>query len=710
MIDQFTLEDFEQFLEAHKPYEALGLVDGEHCYKLILDGQSAIMLRSSIGANGLAKESGKDSIRLWLMGNDEKPLGSKLDSWTTRVSGWQRRLFDKIYKLTERRLMAGDCKDCGKPFGIYKRKADKKLFVKCFPCSKRLKKNVNGNLLSEGWFSAVSHYEEATINAATLSPNNVALDEFLANPFAEDEPEKPKSNIPTCPKCDSKMILRSGPHFDDFWGCANYPKCKGTVSIPQQKVKLPYFPPSKHQSAIYDFVKDNNEQHGRVDGVAGCGKTYTNVTALNLVPKSAKTKYVTFGNRNQKDIARKAPDHVSVTTFHVMGQANIYNALPKAKRDKWKVHNIADDVLKNSDKELKGSVVKLVGLLKGAMLEPTRFNILDLACDFDVEIEVEQTDIVRQIFKQSVRDKTTFDFNDMIYWPAAGIVPAEKFDYIFIDEFQDMDMAQYVMSKKSLRNSGRMLAIGDPWQSIFKFRGAHSGIMDFMSDDLNATRLSLPISYRAPLAVVKHVNEHYPHIHFEGAEGAKNGHVGWINEDDFFNKIDQKSAVLCRTNAPLIEPCFSLIRRGIKATILGRDIGAGLIKLIEKREKMKRVHNLDDLLEQVSIYCLNETRKAIKRKQESRVALLLDQEETLYALSAECESVQDLKEKTKATFSDQEEDVTFSSIHKAKGLEWIQVFIIGSKGNHPMGDKAQEMNIRYVRDTRTLDKLYFVED
>jgi len=696
MIDQFTLEDFERFLENHRPCEPLGLIDDEHCYKLILDGQSAIMLRSSIGADGKAKESGKDSIRLWLVGNDDKPIGSKLDNWTNRVNGWQDRLFDKIYKLAKRRMLAGDCRDCGKPFGIYKRKKDGKLFVKCFPCSKRLNKNVNGNLDNEGWFSPASQMDDMTglikpkgknneiqaqivqvdgsgmgkdkieaigeANKAEKEASN-SLDEFLANPFAEDEPEPEKTT----------------------------------------------FEPSKYQQAIYDWVK-NGSGHGVVSGVAGCGKTTTNVEALKLVPRDKKIKYAAFNKHIEKDISAKAPSYVSVSTFHSWGLNNIKKAYPKIKINKWKVHNLIDDKSPNIDREFKGEVVKTISLLKGGLLEPTQANIIKLAIEFGLDIAENNCGFIRQIFYRSIEDFNEIDFDDMVYYPASGIVSCEKFDWVFVDEAQDMNTAQYVLSKKSLAKNGRMLLIGDPNQSIYAFRGAHRGIMDFMAGEMDATKLPLTISYRAPLSVVNHVNAHYNHIKFEAWENAKNGKIEWISLDQFYSLINQNDGVLCRTNAPLVEPCFSLIRRGIKATILGRDIGSGLIKLIEKREKLKRVSNLDDLLEQVSIYCQNETRKALKRKQEGRVALLMDQEETIYALSSDCESIRDLKSKCKSVFSDQKEGVVFSTVHKAKGLEWERVFIIGPKGNHPMGDEAQETNIRYVRDTRTLDELYFVED
>jgi ssDNA-binding Zn-finger/Zn-ribbon topoisomerase 1 len=39
---------------------------------------------------------------------------------------------------------------------------------------------------------------------------------------------------PTCPECDGEMVLRKPRDDQDwnpFWGCASYPRCKGTVNI-----------------------------------------------------------------------------------------------------------------------------------------------------------------------------------------------------------------------------------------------------------------------------------------------------------------------------------------------------------------------------------------------------------------------------------------------------------------------------------------------
>ena len=67
MIETFSKDDFELYLQSnHSPFTPLGLVDGEHAYSLSLDNQTSIIIRSSVKANGLSADVGKDSIRCWL--------------------------------------------------------------------------------------------------------------------------------------------------------------------------------------------------------------------------------------------------------------------------------------------------------------------------------------------------------------------------------------------------------------------------------------------------------------------------------------------------------------------------------------------------------------------------------------------------------------------------------------------------------------------
>ena len=451
-----------------------------------------------------------------------------------------------------------------------------------------------------------------------------------------------------------------------------------------------------------------------VDAVAGSGKTTTNVIALELLPKSTNAIYAAFNKHIEQDIRSKSPEHVQVSTFHRWGLNNIRKAYPNVDIEPAKLRDLLNSFkLYDMSSDLKNSVIRLVGLLKATLLEPTQDNIMDLADIHNIDIELQETGLVTRLFKESIKDTSRIDFDDMVYYPASGIVECGEWEYIFVDEFQDLNTAQFQLAIRSLGHSSRLMGIGDPFQAIYAFRGAFVGIMDHMRDKLDAVSFPLSISYRAPLSIVELVNQKFPHINFEASPTAKDGSISVIKYDQFYDVVKPSHGVICRTNAPLVEPCFNLIRDGIKASILGRDIGTSLVRLIEKREKLVRVTSLDDLLGDLRIFRENETRKFSATKKPGRAALLKDQVETIYALASGCQSIGELKRKTKSVFSNQRQGVIFSSIHKAKGLEWDTVHILEpGLMPHPMAesevDLQQEQNIEYVAVTRSKNKLFYV--
>lgn len=109
MIDTFSLEDFKKALPESKkfPVKYEGLIGGEHCFSLAVDEESKILIRSSIGANGISADCGEDSIRTFLVDNQNRFLGAKISKYTTRVPGWKERMVNNIRFLAQLKLRAG---------------------------------------------------------------------------------------------------------------------------------------------------------------------------------------------------------------------------------------------------------------------------------------------------------------------------------------------------------------------------------------------------------------------------------------------------------------------------------------------------------------------------------------------------------------------------------------------------------------------------
>lgn len=246
--------------------------------------------------------------------------------------------------------------------------------------------------------------------------------------------------------------------------------------------------------------------------------------------------------------------------------------------------------------------------------------------------------------------------------------------------------------------------------SIYGFRGADTEAMPKLIERLNATVLPLSITYRNPRNVVNMVNTKYPDIKFEAADWAIDGNVSDLPFKQFIDTVQPGDMSLCRTNAPMVECVFQLIKQGRKAILLGRDIGDGLSTLV----KRMKTNDLPEFYRKLAEHVDREVYKLAVSGKDTLAALMLDKRDCILAMSEGCASVDELINRIQTIFSDEKEGIVFSSIHKAKGLEAKNVFILHPElMPHPRArqswEKKQEKNIGYVAHTRALENLTFVE-
>jgi superfamily I DNA/RNA helicase len=173
---------------------------------------------------------------------------------------------------------------------------------------------------------------------------------------------------------------------------------------------------------------------------------------------------------------------------------------------------------------------------------------------------------------------------------------------------------------------------------------------------------------------------------------------------------------LCRVNAPLIQECFRFLKLGRKANIQGRDVGQGLISLIKKQ----KADDITQLVAKLSEWLEKETLKerAKKRPNENKIITMQDKVDCICIFTEGCDSIRCVIDKIEGIFTDDHNTkcIKFSSIHKAKGLESDNVFLLEPKGAtmpHPLAKTPQaveqEFNLLYVAITRAIHKLVRVK-
>jgi DNA helicase-2/ATP-dependent DNA helicase PcrA len=310
-----------------------------------------------------------------------------------------------------------------------------------------------------------------------------------------------------------------------------------------------------------------------------------------------------------------------------------------------------------------------------------------------------------------IKKDGTMDYDDMIFIPVRNKWVTARFDLIVIDEAQDMNYLQLLFLQKLRKKGGRIFVVGDDRQAIYGFRGADSNSISRLQKELKATGLSLNTTYRCAQKVVEYAQTIVPDINAAPSNG-----TGSIREIEF-HKIMKEARVgdfvLSRTNAPLTKACLQLIRGGIRAKIEGKDIGKTLLNLTKKIAH--GTGDIDVFIERITTWEEAQTRRLMatkKKSAEKKVDFVRDQAEMLRAIAEDSTSMIDFETRLYDLFADtggKGDYVICSSVHKAKGLESKNVFILRDT-LYPGGQRAnpEEANIEYVAVTRAKENLIWV--
>lgn len=491
---------------------------------------------------------------------------------------------------------------------------------------------------------------------------------------------------------------------------------RGVLAPPQGT-----FVPSHYQTAIFDWV-----QHGSgnavVEATAGSGKTTVLVKALELTPPDAKCAFVAFNKAIADTLKERAPARVHVSTLHSLGYRNLRKTLGNVRVDEEKVDRLMDRYLpvgrdveyweRAEHRVTRGALRRMVSLTKALLLDPMDRPLLEeMAERYGVELNSESDEVLNLLPTVMYADQEEFrtcDFDDMTYLPIVLGIKLEQFDFIFVDEAQDLNISQIKFVLGSIAPGGRVLAVGDKFQSLYAFRGADTQAIPRLVEALHATVLPLSITYRCPTSHVAEAKKLVPQI--EARDDAPEGTFQTINLAQALAMFDENDLVLCRTNAPLVPVCYALITQGKKAMIRGRDIGKNLADFVRRFQ----ANTMDELYSRMGEYAEKEIARLMAKGKELQAELIKDKVDTVIAIATECEVPEDVAERIENIFSDDTAGIVLSSIHRAKGLEANSVYILHPELlPHPRAKRdweiEQERNALFVALTRSKSELYFVE-
>jgi DNA helicase-4 len=157
-------------------------------------------------------------------------------------------------------------------------------------------------------------------------------------------------------------------------------------------------------------------------------------------------------------------------------------------------------------------------------------------------------------------NKSYLDFNDMITKTISLFKNhseiAEKFktkyEYILVDEFQDVNNLQVELIKLLLTDTNQLFCVGDDWQSIYGFRGSNVDyIVNFSTHFLNSKTIKLSLNYRSTQHIVGASNE-----------VIKNNKIKVDKQIESFKKSDSKISIYAgRNEDENIDFAISQVRR-----------------------------------------------------------------------------------------------------------------------------------------------------
>lgn len=519
------------------------------------------------------------------------------------------------------------------------------------------------------------------------------------------------------------------------------------------------FVPSKYQKDIFNFIL-NDTRNAVISAVAGSGKTTTLLKSLEIIPADKSVLFLAFNKSIAKELKERVPENrnIDVKTVHGFGYLTL-SRLNNPKIDNGKYRKLLWDSINfqsgkdetsldeyEFDKEhlryieLMASSVKtesvdiykfvsdVVSLCNLARLHLINFDIKPigvsdlnkLANIHSISNEDGESTVAWYLAKLGLFYTKSIDYTDMIALPNIMNLQTEIYDFVFIDECQDLNTCQRLLMERAIKpGAGRFIAVGDPKQAIYAFAGADYESYQKLKNIPNTIELPLSFTYRTASVIVNLVRHINPII-----KPHPKNKVGQVYDSFSYKDVQDGDMVLCRNTFPVVSLCIKYLSEGKKSYIIGSDIGSSLTSMISgcqrKTEEFNMVnvfsrlyHDKEKLIEKVMA---NHKLSKGEAADDNQVVTFTEKIQVIEALSNGITDPNEVIKKIDDIFSDNKKTgICLSTIHKSKGLESDRVFILHSelmpsKFARLPWEMEQERNLEYVAYTRAKTTLGFIDD
>jgi superfamily I DNA/RNA helicase len=448
-----------------------------------------------------------------------------------------------------------------------------------------------------------------------------------------------------------------------------------------------------------------------VNARAGAAKTTTIELIAQALP-AVSILCLAFNKKIADTLQQRLPENCEAQTMNSLGNRAWRNYLGKwPKLNKAKSFFLVKAIIEELDADDKDEAYEGLSEILEALREAKSRGYLPSKLhpqakplcgpdDFFEALDFEPTELQRIIIDEAVKRsflaalKGEIDFDDQILMPALMPCSFPAPALTMVDEAQDLSAINHVILRK-LVGKRRVIAVGDPCQAIYAFRGASDNSMSELQQLFDMKELYLTTCFRSAQSIIKAARWRAPDMMWR--EGAPAGTVEHLSEWGSTYVLDG-DAIICRNNAPLFTMAVQLLAAGRNPELASGDIVAGLTSAMKKLGKPK--------MEQAEALVALEHWQAGaegKRKDKARVR---DQAECirifLEARPALGEALAFLEE-----VCGRPGRIKLMTGHKSKGLEFDRVFFLDPELCQMK--RGQDKNIKYVIETRAREALFYVK-
>ncbi|MGY3755269.1 ATP-dependent helicase [Helcococcus kunzii] len=304
-----------------------------------------------------------------------------------------------------------------------------------------------------------------------------------------------------------------------------------------------------------------------------------NILAFTFTNKAANEMKDRIGKTLNKNIS-----HMWIGTFHSICSRILRRNIDKiGYKSNFSIYDTSETktLIKDIMKELRinekynpiGAIISSISDYKNKFVTPD--EVIDSAM-YERQRNIGE---IYKLYEKRKKFNNALDFDDLILKTVELLTKnkevreyyAEKFKYIFVDEYQDTNKSQYELIKKFTAIYDNICVVGDGDQSIYSWRGADiTNILNFEKDFKNAKVILLEQNYRSTTNILDAANDliknnverKEKNLWSDKKDGYnivyRNSSSEYDEADDIVNKIHQmynagyyydEMAILYRTNA-----------------------------------------------------------------------------------------------------------------------------------------------------------------